>query len=452
MNRCKRILYRFGFGSSELFSHGLLFPRRRESSRIRHLFGFRIKSGMTILTINLALLMISCGETHMSLEEATGGEAASLIAQMDPKEKEEVVTNELFEAVLDNKPEEEIDKILSDTNISVTSVNKRGDTSFGVAIQFKRKEKALLLVEKLQCEDLSHQNNKGESYLYLASREGYVELIHRIADKCYENDMLDFSDYEFSDVDPETLNGEIAIHVALNGAVAEALDYEYTRGTLEYSWFVFHKGNDREESFLHKAVQDNRVNTVEWAVRTYCDESEWEQSESSWKQIPASIWNYISGGFQTYIYNVAQLVNYQDVENNTALHLAAQSLNTKIIRILSDCRWMDYLIENKNGNIALQVFLESLDDKLKNHSQEIKDTFVFLIHREIYFKEWVTNISDTVDHQNKNDDSSLHISARLADPFFYNYLKKLSNVNLRNKEGRTPEEIFDSTRSKIKNL
>ena len=315
--------------------------------------------------------------------------------------------------------------------------------------------------EKLQCEDLSHQNNKGESYLYLASKEGYVELIHRIADKCYENDIIDFSDYEFSDVDPETVNGEIAIHVALNGAVAKALDYEYSRGLLEYPWFAFHNANDDEESFLHTAVKDNRINTVEWAVRTYCDEGEEEQlEESSWWESITSIFGdiadgfqtYVVGGFQTYIYNIVQLINYQDINGNTALHLAAASLNTKMIRVLSSCRWVDYLIENENGNIALQVFLEELDDKLKNHNQEIKDVFVFLVHRENYLKEWMNNISDTVDHQNKNDDSSLHLAAGLADPFFYNYLRKFSDFNLRNKEGRTPEEIFNSTESKIKNL
>ena len=101
-------------------SHTPLGPCLREGDGyVRYFSGFRIKSGMTILTMHLALLMMGCGETHLSLENATGGEAASLVLQMDPKEKEEVVTNPLFEAVLDDKPEEEIDKILSDTNISV---------------------------------------------------------------------------------------------------------------------------------------------------------------------------------------------------------------------------------------------------------------------------------------------------------------------------------------------
>ena len=398
-----------------------------------------------------AFLIVSCGETQMNLKEEQS-KPLSILSQMDPKEKQEIVTNQLFEAILDDKPNEEINKILSNTNISVTSVNKRGDTSLGVAIQFKQKDKALFLVEKLQCKDLYHQNNKGESYIYLSAKYGYVKLIHRIADKCYENDMFDFSDYEFSVLDPETLEGEIAIHVALNGAVAEALSYEYTRGNFEYSWYAFHKTNKKEESFLHTAVKDNRINTIEWVVRTYCDKGEWEKSDSSWKQVPSSVFRHVWDGLQAYTYNWDQLINYQDSAHNTALHLAARSLNTKMIRILSNCRWTDYRIENENGNIALQVFLEELDDSMKNHSQEIKDTFMFLMHRETYLKKWMSNISDTVDHQNKNDDSSLHMSAKLADPFFYNYLRKFSDENLKNKEGRTPEEIFKTTQSKIKSL
>ena len=440
MNQYESILYRSGVKNSMSFLRGSSFLRRQESRSQRKI----------VALMTSALLMVSCGETHVNLENKEG--KTSAVLQLDPKEKEEIVTNKLFAAVVNDESREKIDKIISYSNISVLSVNKRGDTALGTAIQFKREDKALFLVEKLQCKDLSHQNKKGESYLYLFSKQGYVKLIHRIADKCYENDMLDFSDYEFSNLDPETLDGEIAIHVALNGAVAEALSYEYTRGTLEYSWYGFHKRNKKEESFLHTAVKDNRINTIEWTVRNYCHEGDWEKSESSWKQIPAYWLRHAWDGVQTYAYNWDQLINYQDIEENTALHLAARSLNVQIIRMLSNCRWTDYLVENQNGNIALQVFLEELDDKLKSHSQEIKDTFVFLVHRETYLKEWITNISGTVDHQNKNDDSSAHISARLADPFFYNYLKKLSDLSLKNKDGRTPKEIFDSTQGKIKNL
>ncbi len=393
---------------------------------------------------------IGCGETQVNLEE-TATAVPVFVPQMDPKEKEEIVTNPLFEAVVEGKIAD-IDNIVSNVGVSVLSVNKRGDTPLGTAIQLKLKEKALFLLEKFQCQDLSYQNEKGESYIYLAAKSGYEELIHRIAGKCYENDFFDISDYEFSDLDPETTTGEIAIHVALNGSVASALDYEYTKGSMEYSWWVFHKVNNQEESFLHTAVKEGRTNTVDWAVRTYCHEGEWEKSDSGWKSIPVSVFQKFWNGLQTFTWNMNQLINYRDIKGNTALHLASKNLDEQNIRLLSTCRWMDFLIENKEGNIALQVFLQSLDPLLKDHSQNIKDTFMFLTHRETSLKKWFTNISGTVDHQNKKGDSAFHISARLADPFFYNYLKQFADLYLKNKSDETPATIFNVTQSRINHL
>ena len=64
-----------------------------------------------------------------------------------------VITNSLFESVVEDRPNEEIDEILSFSKISIHSVNKEGDTALGTAIKFKRKEKLLNLVKKIQCQD-----------------------------------------------------------------------------------------------------------------------------------------------------------------------------------------------------------------------------------------------------------------------------------------------------------
>ena len=409
-------------------------------------------TGKTIFySLIVFFIFVSCGKTAIKLDRQDT-DPSTFTLQMDPKDREEVVTNELFTAVADNQPIEEMEKLLANSDLSVLSVNKRGDTPFGTAIQLKRKEQAFFLLEKLECKDLSHQNNKGESYVYLSAEQGYAQLIHSIADKCYENNMFDFSDYEFSDLDPETLNGEIAIHTALTGPTASALDYEYTKGTLEYSWYAFHKTNQNEETFLHTAVKDSRINTVEWAVRVYCQEGEWEKSDSEWKQIPSSLFQQFWNGLQAHTWNMDQLVNYQSAKGDTALHLSARTLNEQSIRLLASCRWTDYLIENAKGNIPLQVFLSALDPALRNHDQEVKDVFVFLTHKTTYLKEWLVSISTTVNHQNKKGDSSLHISARLADPFFYNYLQKYGDVYLQNEEDKTPKEIFKSQQNTINSL
>lgn len=407
--------------------------------------GFKLRSISIVF-----LLTVGCGETQVDfLEEDVGG---SSLIQLSPEERAEIVTNELFAALVDNKSIEEIDALISASAISVLSTNERGDTILGTATQFKKEEIALALVDKFACESLSHQNNKGESYIYLASEYGYEKLIHRIANKCFEDDMFNLSDYEFSDLDPPTKEGNVAIHVARDAAVAEALDYEYTKGMFEYSWFAFHAINKNEESFLHKAVQDNRVNTIEWAVRTYCDKGEWEKSDHWWLQTPASIWQHVLHGAQLYLGNVIELVNYKDIKGNTALHVAGDTLNTTAIRLLSNCRWMDYFIENEDGNIALQSFLLALDPLIEVYSQDIKSAFLRLVHRETYTKGWLSSISDAVDHQNKKGDSAAHISACLADPYFYDYLQQYSDLYLKDKSGKVAVEIFTNTQKGIRCL
>ena len=406
---------------------------------------FDIKSLLIIF-----LLTVSCGQTRTDLGDHNIGSGS---IQLSPEDRAEIVTNELFEALIEGQSIEQMDALISTSRISVRSANKRGDTILGTAIQFRKKEMAFFLVNKFACEDLSHQNNKGESYIYLASEYGYEQLIHSIANKCFEEDPIDFSNYEFSDLDPPTKEGNIAIHIAHNAAVVKALDYEYTRGIFERSWFAFHTLNENEESFLHKAVQDNRINVVEWAVHTYCDKGEWEQSGSWWFQKPvASVVQHLRHGIQFYTLNFEQLVNYQDIHDNTALHVAARFTNTRAIRLLSGCRWMDFLLENEDENIALQVFLSSLDETRRSHTQDVKEAFLALVHAETYLEKWFINISDTLNHQNKEGDSASHISARLADPYFYEYLRQYADIRLKNNSKISAEEIFSTTQANIKGL
>ena len=189
-----------------------------------------------------------------------------------------------------------------------------------------------------------HQNNIGESYVFLAAKHGYEEIIHHIGNKCYRDSIFNFIGYSFSDLDPETDEGQRAFHVALNGSIMEALDYEYRQGIFENNWFNFYSTDKKEESFLHTAVRDDRINTADWTIRKYCDPSDFEKPESSWFiSLPAYIINHGWNAFNFYFHNFDQIVNYQNINGNTALHLAAQSLNTKMIRLISRCRWTDLL-------------------------------------------------------------------------------------------------------------
>ncbi len=408
----------------------------------------------SIKAILVFLFLLSCAETKVDTSRGQSGDQDSPVSvpKVSPQERADIAVNPLFEAVVDNKSPEHIEQVLSQSTLSIHSVNKKGDTVLGTAIQLKNQDMALFLLKKFTCADLSHQNNKGESYVYLSAKHGYEDLIHSIAKKCFENSLW-WPDYEFSDLDPETETGETAIHVALNGATASALNEEYDRGTLEYNWFPFLGAkNSKGESFVHTAVRDNRLNTLEWAVDFYCREGDWERSETKLKRWPATFLQWTWDGLQGYTFdswNIDQIFNKQDKQGQTALHLSSQALNIKAIRILANCRSLDFIMEDKKGNIALQNFLSALDPQKQNHSQEIKDTFVLLAHQRNYMS---THVTRTVDHQNHKGDSAFHISARLTDPFFYNYLVKYGDTYLKNEEGQTPESIFETTQSKLKQL
>ena len=406
---------------------------------------------MQSIVFFMFVFFLSCAKTKVDTNrgDLEDTNPPVTVSKWDPQERADTVVNSLFEAVVEDKGSEDINKILAQTTISIYSVNKKGDTVFGTAIQLKNLDTALFLLQKFTCEDLYHQNNKGESYVYLSAKHGYEELIHGIAKKCFENSLW-WPDYEFSDLDPQTEDGETAIHIALNGAVANALNEEYDRGTLEFSWFPFlWAKNNKGENFVHTAIRDNRLNTIEWAVASYCREGDWERSENRFKSWPSAIWHGVWNGLQAYTYNIDQIFNMQNKKGQTGLHASSLALNTKAIRILVNCRWLDFSIEDNKGHIALQTFLSALDPQVQSHSQEIKDTFVLMAHQRNYLTTHITRI---VDHQNHKEDSSLHISARLADPFFYNYMLQYGDIYLKNKENQTPEDIFKTTRNKLNSI
>ena len=157
----------------------------------------------------LFLLCISCADTKIDTKQGDSEDQAPPVSvpKWDTQERADIVVNPLFEAVVENKSSEEINKVLSQSTLSIHAINKKGDTILGTAIQLKNLDMAVFLLTKFTCEDLSHQNNKGESYVYLSAKHGYEDLIHGIAKKCFENSLW-WPDYEFSDLDPKTTEGE----------------------------------------------------------------------------------------------------------------------------------------------------------------------------------------------------------------------------------------------------
>lgn len=391
--------------------------------------------------------LLSCDDWSASTAASAEGSAeAEELVRLSPEERKLVGTTPLHEKIADGKPIEGMEEDIFD----LCEPNLLGNTPFGEAIRLRSEKDALFLLSKLKCGHLHHTNNKGESFVYLASKKGYSTLISSMADIYYEKHGENWS-YKFSDLDPPTKTGDTALHVAANALVAETLSYEYEeRGvkiTPPSGWSFDDHTNQDDQTFLHTAAADGRVDVIEWAVNRECKESSLENEGGILGELihfGKALWKNL----QTNSWNIENLITQQDSNKDTAFHLAASALNKDAIRALADCRWVNYGSKNTDGDIPLQTFLKALDSSQTNHEEELKKALRFLVHSETVHIEWRLSPSSLTNHQNNDWDSSLHIAARLSDPFFYDYLKQFGNTTLKNKQGNTPEKIFDSTHKK----
>ena len=366
---------------------------------------------------------------------------------LSSEERGSLATNELFEAILDRKNIIEIQDILNQNGDELFSMNGYGDTPLGVAIKTYNEKASLYLISQLTPDHLLHQNYRGETYVYLAAQQGYADIISHIADQFYKHDDA-LSDYEFSDIDQPALNGEKALHIAKNQNVAEVLNREYYRGALEFPIrkFQYHLTEDTQ-SFLHTAVRDDRVSVLRWATQQHCvTENTWETSPFYY-QLPM----YLFKGLDSYLvyvdWGLADIVNLRDYQGNTPMNLAAKYLLTDAVRLLSTCLWLDYLLPNDKGDIPLQTFLKSLDPHASTQPDDIKDAFTLLAESRTRFT--LKELRDHIDYINLEGDSSLHLAAQVADPFFFNYLKKYGNTEQKNLKNQTPQALFEQTQSQI---
>jgi len=396
---------------------------------------------------NILIIFLLCSLLSCQGSEDNPTDLKSRSESFSAEERQALFPNELFIALVDQHSERDLQKIIDQNGHYLLSLNDNQDTPLVIAIKFYNLKGALFVAKQLSPEHYFHQNLQGEGYLYLASQKGYVSLIKLLADRLYEsNDLL--SDYEFSDLAIKTLAGERALHVAKNYMVADALKHEYWRGGLEFPFrkFQYHQ-NNKGQSFLHAAVRDQNSDLLRWGVQQSCiSKEEWED-QAFYYRYPLLVWRAV----QTYGKPVGldwdDIINTQDNEEMTAINFSAKTMFADGIRILSSCQWTDYLLPDNKGNIPIQNFLLSLDSLKLNHSQEVYETFILLMEKQTRLR-WSV-ISDHINSANKEGDSSLHISARLADPFFYDKLKKYGDIEQENNKEQTPRKIFEFKRKQL---
>ena len=387
-------------------------------------------------------LLFSCQGERGSVQNF-----ASLSDSLPLEEKQALLPNELFTAVVDQKGEKVLQDIIDKNGEFLLDTNEKGDSPLGVALQFENPEGALFLAKQLSPEHYPHQNNKGESYIYLSAQKGYVDVLKFLGRAFYESKWELFADYEFSDLDQKTKEGERALHVAKNAMTAEALEYEHWRGTLEFPFrkFQFLRTN-RGQTFLHTAVRDRNEDLLRWGLSQSCRaKKEWEE-RGPFKRFFSFLWR----GVQSYgkpVLDWDDLINTRDEEKLTAVNLSAKNSFYEGIRLFADCQWTDWLLKDNKGNIPLQNFLLSLDRLKLSHDSSAKEMLSFLIERKTRLTFAV--LADHLNSLNEEGDSSLHISARMADPSFYNQLKKYGDIEQLNHQNQSPREIFRLTRKQI---
>lgn len=268
-------------------------------------------------------------------------------------------------------------------NSSVTSVcemleakNEDKNTPLHIALENQQEKMAMELFAK--CPHTFYRlNSQGISPLYLAIKAGCWQLVH---------DML----HKLDQVDADDLNqlgrGRSVVHAVIMANNLEILtkmmdnyiydDIEYSldekgRTPLSYAAYIgFHDGvkyllekypeqafkTDMDGSFpIHKACSGGYINVVEKFFS--CSRHSRRLLNSRGQSIlhvaaesgQAEVVNYILRR------DLENLINMQDIDGNTALHLGAMGKHPKVVYVLT---WDDRVrlnLQNKDGFTALDL-------------------------------------------------------------------------------------------------
>ena len=390
------------------------------------------------LSVFLAILTACQPNTDLSSQGSNTDFDSS--NNLTPEEEEAMMPNKLFKAVYNKGEPDDLRQIIDENAEYLLEINDKGDTPLGFAIKINYLSQALFLLNQMDPNHYLHQNSLGESYLYLASQKGFVELIITLSNLFYERQDRFPVDYEFSDLDLKTNSGERSLHIAKNSAVAEALSSEYHRGFLEYPLRKFQfLQNNEGQTFLHTAVRDQNTDLLRWGLKENCSQSE---------GFFTFVWQGIQNISSKINLDFDYLLNTKDNKDLTALNFAAKNSYLEGIEILSSCPWSHYLIEDNEGNTPLQNFLLSLDSLKENQSEKVKNIFLRLSQKQSLLS--FNSLSKNINSTNEKGESSLHIAASLNDPFFYNELKVHGNKETKNKKGKTAREIFENHQRSIR--
>jgi ankyrin repeat protein len=317
-----------------------------------------------ILGVIALFTLVGCGSASEDFGSTEPTPDRSL--ELTPQQRADRLPNALFHAVWNNNAAE-IEKAGSIPELT-TAMNDEGDTPLGMALRMGHRASAehLLRLTVTSMQDLKHLNKAQESYVFLAARSGFADLITMMAD-AYFNSLGRMLTYEFSDLDQPNAKGQRALFVAANRRVVEALEVQYYRGTMTYPFWKFTLQTDeKERTFLHQAAADGRDDVILWAADRFCSAGSWEKSDSFWKYIPGTLATYLWRSLQTHVVGDFNspfdlVFNRPDNDYLTPLHVAVEQKRWGALRALSHCRWVDFDLKDSHGDTPLHSFLKTLN-------------------------------------------------------------------------------------------
>lgn len=398
-------------------------------------------------------LLVSCASEKEDFA-APSTPTQDKVAEIPAADRSKVLPNELFVAVWNQSLEQVSAAIKTDRGL-LKGENADGNTALGLALSLGYRTITQRLLQETPASDLGHLNHKSESYFFLASRAGFQEAITWMADSYYSS--LGFlQNYEISDLDVPNSEGQTAIFVAANRQVVEALQAQYYRGLLEMPFWGFTMHTDlQNQTFLHTAARDGRVDVINWAADRICAPGYLEK-DSYW--LVGDVVKVLTTGMrasQTFGPDQGSpldlLFNRANNDGQTALHVAVSHRRWDSARALAHCRWLDFDWPDGQGDLPLQTFLKSLNPFLAIHDQETRDTFDFLTSQVTEVRKLTWGPVNRVNYVNNEGNTALHLAASLADPYFFNQLSRLGDIYSTNRAGETAENIFINRQRQVKN-
>lgn len=397
--------------------------------------------------IAIASLLTACGPKVENIDYQNVQREAQ---NYDEQKLQLIAPNDIFKAIIASDEVALNDFINTDPEQLKQVNEKTGDNPLSLAIKLQNSKMVEILMAHTYGEDLLFKNTFGEGYLYLLAKYNMPHMIDELV-AAYEKSLTLFDDFEFSKLDIINNNGERAIHVAASSEVVEVLTQYWYRGWLEYPYSNFLRFQDLEgNNFLHSAARDGRVGVLRWGVEKFCSKHVWEKSDNKIQSFMGKAFRVSVQSLQMvlpdradYWVHLKNMVNWSNNEGNTPLLMAVKHRQFNALRVLSNCDWADFTIQNKLGQNALMMLL-SQADKTKRASVQDKQFFDFLKDKRTRVLSFYYFQEDWVNETDKLGQSSLHKAAILKDSYFYDQLKLIGDIYLKDDKGQTPQILHSN--------